>query len=152
MKTLQPTAMRAAGADYVRTYHHVTVDNDVTMDDILRPNFWAHHTGTLRAGDLVDVLSKDMSLDVQLRVIGKGVGYVNLRPRMAYVAKDRDETIVAENGDDLPDIPDNYTVTFTPMTKWRVHTKQPHNEIQRDLPSKKAAIEAAIEHSAKANG
>ncbi len=152
MNTLHPTAMRAAGADYARTYHHVEVENDVTMQDLLRPGFWAHHTATIRVGDLIDVLSKDGTLDAQFRVTGKGVGFVNLRARFAYVANGRDKKVEADNGgDDLPDVPVGYVVSHTPKTKWRVHTKEPHLQVARDLPSKRAAIEAAIEHNAQAN-
>lgn len=76
-KTLHATAMTRS-ADYARTYHHVVVPHDVTLEDLTRPNYWAHHTERLRKGDLVDVLSEDDGLDVQLRVIDKGLSLIHI--------------------------------------------------------------------------
>lgn len=150
MKTLPATALRSNGADYLRTYHHVEVSPDVTLDDLLRPAFWAHHTTTLRVNDLVDVLTSDGGLDCQFRVIGKGVGYVTLRPLRIW-QREEAKAATEPGDDDLPLVPDGYAVNFAPRTKWRVFTTDPHIEISRDHASRREAIEAAIAHNAKAN-
>jgi hypothetical protein len=149
-KTLHATAMTRA-ADYSRTYHHVVVPHDVTIEDLTRPGYWAHHTARLSKGDLVDVLSEDDGLDVQLRVTGKGTGYVEMRVIRAWQreqAADEDE----ELGDVSLSPPDGYIVNHAPKTGWRVLTKEPHQEISRNHTSKLHAIQAAVAHAAKANG
>lgn len=148
-KTLHATAMTRS-ADYARTYHHVVVPHDVTLEDLKRPSYWAHHTERLRKGDLVDVLSEDDGLDVQLRVIDKGVGFVTMRVIRAW----QRQAAKAEQdaASDALDVPDGYIVNHAPMTKWRVMTKEPHMEVSRNHPSKEAAIQAAVVHAAKAAG
>lgn len=146
-KALSPTAMTRA-ADYVRTAHHVVVPVDVTMEDVTRPSFWAHHTGRLGKNDIVDVLSEDGSFDMQLRVVDKGVGFVEMRVLREWQREGAEE----DAGLSLPDAPDGYIVNHAPKTGWRVLTKDPHLEISRNHKSKLEAIEAAIVHAAKAAG
>lgn len=157
MKLLPSTALRSNGADFVRTYHHVSVDPDVTVEDLMTPGFWAHHANSLRVNDLVDVLAADGSLDCQLRVVGKGIGFVKMRPRMLWQSEERKprkpaEPDSADEGDDLPELPEGYVVNFTPKTKWRVFTKEPHAEVSRDHATKRAAHDAALAHAAIATG
>lgn len=150
LPVLRPTAMRGNGADYVRTYHHVVVPVETTKDDVLRPGFWAHHTAIMRPGDLIDVLSEDGGLDMQVRVVGKDIGMVHVRPlriwereaiKPAPASKD-------ETADDA--VPDGYKVNFAPSQKWRVMTENPHQVIQINIASKAEAIAKAKEHAALA--
>jgi hypothetical protein len=151
-KVLAASAFRSGGnADYVRTYHHVTVPHDTTVDDILRPSFWAHHTGALKKNDLLDILSEDGGVDMQARVTDKGTGMVMLRPLRIWV---RNEPKHVENKDDAPadDLPENYLVTFAPKQLWRVIIKDPHAIVSTNHLSKDAAIAAAFVHSRLASG
>lgn len=148
-KVLPSTALRANGADFLRTYHQISVDPDTTLDDILRPGFWAHHTNVLRVNDLIDVLSIDGGLDVQVRVTGKGVGMVNVRPLRVWV---RQQEAAAANEPELTDVPAGYTVNFAPAQRWRVMTNEPHMIVSKDHLSKSDAIKAAVEHATKAQG
>lgn len=142
---LHPTALRQNGADFIRTYHHITVPTSVTVEDVLSPRFWSHHTGLLNHGDLIDILSEDDSLDMQVRVIGKGVGMVFVRPLRVWKREDADE------GEPEQDIPDGYAVSFAPKQKWRVILKDPDEIIFKDLPSKGVAIAKAVEHARQAD-
>lgn len=146
-KALAATAMTRS-ADFVRTAHHVVVPVDVTMEDVTRPSFWAHHTGRLGKHDIVDVLSEDGSFDMQLRVVDKGVGFVEMRVLREW----QREGAAAEEAGDLPDVPDGYIVNHAPKTGWRVLTKEPHLEISRNHKSRREATEVAIVHAAKAAG
>lgn len=150
MKTLPSTAMTRA-ADYARTYHHVNVDPSATLEDILRPGFWAHHVGRLKVGDLVDVLTTDGGIDIQLRVIESGIGFVSMRPLRIWVREEAD-TGPQTPVEALGDVPDGYIVNHTPKTSWRVLTKEPSAEVSRGHKSKAEATNAAIAHAAKANG
>lgn len=152
MKTLPPQAMASRAADFVRTAHHVNIDPSYSLDDILRPGFWAHHVLKLNVTDLVDVLATDGSFDLSLRVTEKGIGYVVMRPLRIWV---RDEVKAGEPEapvEALGEVPDGYVVGHTPRTGWRVLTKDPSNEISRNHKSKNEAINAAISHSQRAHG
>lgn len=148
-KVLPSTALRANGADFLRTYHQISVDPDTTLDDILRPGFWAHHTNVLRINDLIDILSIDGGLDVQVRVTGKGVGMVNVRPLRVWMRKEEAE---ASGEPELTEVPEGYTVSHAPTQRWRVMTNDPHMIVSKDHLSKSDAIKAAVAHAQKAQG
>lgn len=146
-KVLPATALRANGADYLRTYHQIKVTPDITIEDILRPSFWAHHTNVLRPDDLIDILSTDGGLDVQVRVVGKGIGMVMVRPLRVWV---RDQEQAAD--DSGLEVPAGYTVSFAPAQKWRVVVNDPHMIISKDHKSRAEAVAAAVAHFKKASG
>lgn len=144
-------------ADYSRSYRHIDVDNDVTLDDLLTPGFWAHHAAALQAKDLLDVLSYDMELDVQLRVIESGVGFVMMRLCAERHKRGKAVEPTVETEEDtapLPDLPRNYKVGFSPGSKrWYVQTTltKPAQTVSTDHLTKREAIEEAIAHAAKVN-
>lgn len=150
MKTLPATALGSRSADYNRTAYHIEVDPSVSIPDLLRPNFWAHHAANLRKGDLLDILSADGGYDVTLRVTATAIGMVEMRPLRVWV---RDEPISAPVQDEVEEqpAPDGYKVSFAPKTLWRVMTEEPVMEISRGHKSKAEATSAAIAHAAKAN-
>lgn len=141
-------------ASYSRAYRHIDVDNDVTIDDLLVPGFWAHHVAALQPKDLLDVLSEDMELDVQLRVIETGVGFVAMR-----LCLDRHKTkvtakaaTVEEDTSPLPAVPKDYKVGWN-VGKRNYYVQsnrvKPPQTVSDDHQTKREAIEAAIEHEAK---
>lgn len=149
-KVLPATAMTRS-ADYTRTYHHVTVSVDVSIEDVLRPSFWAHHTPRLNIGDLVDVLTADDRFDLQLRVTEKKIGMVMMRPLRIWTSDS------AAASDDQADaepltVPEGYVVNHAPKTGWRALTKEPPLEISRNHKSRREATQAAIDHARLANG
>lgn len=149
-KFLPATAM-SRSADYARTYHHVVVGVDVSVEDVLRPSFWAHHTARLNVGDIVDVLTADDRFDLQLRVTEKKIGMVTMRALRIWTS----ETAVVEGAEDqlipLP-VPDGYVVNHAPKTGWRALTKEPPLEISRNHKTRREATQAAIDHARLANG
>lgn len=147
MKALPATALRRNGADFERTYHHVKVDPDVSLDDLLRPSFWVHHVATLRVDDLIDVVSD--VLDVQFRVTEKGIGFVKMRPRYIWA---KSGTVTAGPTDDpLPDVPEGYEVKKGPRGRWRVMLKEPLMEVASNIVEERDAILQARAHFQNAN-
>lgn len=144
VKTLHPTKMRHL-ADYSRKSFHVVLDDpSVTIDDILVPSFWQHHTNTIDLHSLVDVIGDNF--DVQLRAIEKGVGFVKMRVLRKW--EDRTAKPQAEDDDRVPE---GYKVDHHSKTGWRARLVDGGVEIARQLPSRDAAIEAAIAHHAQAS-
>lgn len=149
MKTLQATALGSRSADYNRTVYHLEVDPSVTISDLLRPNFWAHHAGNLKRFDVIDVLPNDGTYDVTLRVIETGVGFVKMRPLRIWT-QERPVEAPAPETDDIPPVPEGYKVNHAPKTGWRVLTDEPVMEISRNHRSRREATLAAIAHAEKA--
>lgn len=150
-KVLNARALRSNGAEYDRPYLQIKVDPETTLEDVLRPGFWAHHAQNIKVDSLIDILSEDGGMDVQVRVIGKGVGMVHVRPLRVWLRK---EEAIASGDPELSDedIPEGYTVNFAPTQRWRVMTNEPHMIISKGHMAKSDAIKAAIAHAHKAQG
>ncbi len=140
-------------ADYLRTNYQITVGDDVTLEDVLRPGFWAHHTTKLKRGDLVDVVSEDLELDAQLRVIRIGEGLVHTRLRFVGNARDQDADALAgmEEAEDLPELPAGYKVAFNEEYQWHVYDVN-GLVVSQGWDEKAEAHDAAVVHYAEANG
>jgi hypothetical protein len=150
MKTLHPTKMRNA-AEYVRTQHHVVVDPDHSLEDVLTPGYWQHHVERLRVHDLIDVIGE--RFDATLRVTGKGNGYVETRPLRLWVSEEPAAKLSDEERATIEaSIPDGYVIDHTPKTLWRARLKDGGGEISRSHKSKVEAIQSAIVHAGRARG
>lgn len=149
MKFLPATA-KLDTADYTRQYRHLTVGPDVTLEDLLRPGFWVHHEGKILNADIIDVVSTDFALDVQLRVIGREKGLLYVRPLRVYAPERSGAEPVEEV--DPGEVPDGYVVDHTDKTSWRARTRNPMVMVTTGAMSKAEAIAAAKEHARKANG
>lgn len=134
--------------DIARQYYHIRLDPQVTLEDLLRPNFWVHHASTLREGTLIDVYSEN--LDVQLRVVAVDTGLARMRPLRVW---ERKVEVAQEEGEDASsqtDVPEGYMVKHAPRTGWRVLTIDPPMEISRQHRNRDEALAAAKAHHAKA--
>lgn len=78
-------------AEHFRASYVAFVSNDTPLEHILTPNYWANHWKAFtqqgqsnpnepRLGGIIEVMRHDMTLEVTLRVIGVGPGYVKVRP------------------------------------------------------------------------
>lgn len=150
MNVLPASALPSRGADYNRTYRHLVIDQPITVEEILKPAFWAHHWRTLNVNDMIDILTIDGTIDMQVRVVGKGTGYVEMRVLRLW-QREAPVTKAAPVAEEL-ECPENYEVKFAPKTLWRVFTKVPVQEISTGHKTKTEAIAASITHAAKAAG
>jgi len=152
-KHLPQTSLGTRTAEYNRDYWHIVVDPDVSINDIMRPNFWAHHVSSLKPMDLVDIVSADMTIDMQLRVIAKGIGYVEMRPLRVFIDESRSDAAGedADNGE-RDTIPEGYLVNFAPSHRWRVLTADPREIVSKNHMTEKEAIAAAVGHARRALG
>lgn len=152
-KHLPQTSLGTRTAEYNRDYWHIVVDPDVSIDDVMRPNFWAHHVASLKPMDLIDVVSVDMTMDLTLRVISKGIGYVEMRPLRVFLDESRSNQVEGqEDESDKSPVPDGYLVNFAPSHRWRVLTNDPREIVSKGHMTEKEAIAAAVEHSQRAHG
>lgn len=160
-KPLAVNALSMGGAEYQRTLYHVEVTPDVTVEDLLTPEFWQHHSDRLRRMDLVDVVNNDLTLDVQLRVHAVDTGLVTMAIRFdASIPADlelEDETAGDEQAETPATLPPGYKTNFNPNASghkwrviWRTGAAEPVEIATAD--TKAEVIAAAIEHAAKAKG
>lgn len=142
MKTLPPSKL--AGADFVRRTYHVVVPNDTMLEDIVKPIFWSQHAIELRtrAGALIDVVREDYSLDVQLRIVRVDKDLVFVRPLRVH---EDNSNLTTADGTDTREAPEGYKVDQTPKGYYakRLSTS---TVIAEALPSRAAAIDAAVKH------
>lgn len=142
MKILHATAMRHQ-ADYIRASHHVVVPPDVTIEDAQVPGFWRHYAERLKEFDLIDVIGN--GFDIQLRVTGKGTGYVETRLLRKWV----DDGVVSSEAESTGlEVPEGYVVDHTPRTLYRTRLKD-GTELARNMKTKAEAVGVAIEHAKK---
>lgn len=137
-------------AEFDRAHWHLTVPNDVTIVDMLRPAFWQHYPNTLKSPALIDVMSEDGETDVQLRVMGSDVGMVNVRMRAAFQVRDGEDGGV--EAPELPDVPTGYRVRFTPSRQYYVQLDMGggvKDIVSANHANRELAAHAAIEHARK---
>lgn len=147
MQFLPPNAL-AKSADFVRAVHFVWTEG-VTLDDLARPAFWAHHASRLVKGDEINVVDKRFAFDVTLRVVEVGTGWVKMRPLRVWT----DETIIADAADFEPasEPVTGLEVQWAgPHDKWRVVRKADKWVLSRGLATKAEAVKWAEEHEAVA--
>ena len=56
-------------AEYIRCVYAVTVDFGVTIEDVLRPEFWANVSTSLKVNDRIEVLAEDGTFYAELIVL-----------------------------------------------------------------------------------
>lgn len=142
-------------ADYSRLHYHLVVEPDVTLEDILLPGFWTNQAPRLKAGDLIDVVTADYTLDVQLRVTEVEPTLVHVRPRLVGSYRDADAGALDDeevDGNDVSDLelPDLYEVRAAAgnyYIRWKAPT--PAVTLEERFPTKREAYEFAIAHDAR---
>lgn len=166
---LDPTTFNQS-AKHARQEWHCVVDNDTLITDILKPVYWVHVYGFLRPGALVDIVSKDYTLDITLRVTAVQNGIVSVRPIRVYEdTKAREEVYkqrkyLAEHPEEAAQpgmlqqaeiahmAPPGYKVGFSPNNStWYVQLKATGLKLYKDIPEKQKALDLAVAH-AKASG
>ena len=159
MKTLKPGKLLEAA--YVRSHFAVTVDNDVSLEEVMTPGFWRDHAGAMRVGTIVEVRRADESLDLTARVINVAPGMVRLRPMFPphndekNLKAGRKAAAKEAETEETADVPEGYKVKFSPATGYFVlltgagGVVQNLTQGQKNL-SKPDAIKIAVEHHRQA--
>ena len=156
-KTLPASAMHNT-ADYERQAFHVVVEDHVTLEDIVRPAFWAHHAAKVKKLALIDVVRADMTLDVQLRVIDVGVGYIKVRPLRIYEDKQavKERKAAQDAGQDADEaaaaikLPEEYKITATGKGGFTVTYLPNDAKIATGKRTRLEAIAVVKDHAEKA--
>lgn len=137
---------------------HVVVPNDTPLEDLLKPAFWVNCAGRCTPHAIIDVMTNDGTLDVQLRVVKISNGIMTVRPRFIWEDKEarahlaaRAEVIAAAD-DPERKAPDGYKVGFNPGKKlFYVQLKATGMKVKEDFTTRIEAIIFAEQHAAVLN-
>ena len=141
LKHLPATAMSFT-AEHHRTVWLAKAPQGVVIDDLLRPEFWAHHIMRLKPDDEIIVIAADRSWRAELWVVDRAVGFAKCRllGKWEYSAEatgkaDAQAKAEVEAMASKKDWP---CIDFTKATQWRVLGFD-GNEVKRDLLTKPEA-------------
>jgi hypothetical protein len=126
-----PSDALAYGADYTRDYWHAWVEPHTQIDDVRKSSFWVHHLPKLKAGALVDLMTRDGFFDISVRIINVQNGLVRANVIRHYEDVEAREPIIeawfaklADGKDGVPGferardvaamVPDGYKVGWNP--------------------------------------
>lgn len=112
-------------AEQVRSVWSVTVPNETTKEDLLRPDFWAHVASKLRPRARVEVETEDGGYIANLVVLDSGAQYV----RMALLQEFKLD-VVSPNTEQFS-LPGHSVGWSGRHTKWRV-TRDSDKKVLRD--------------------
>lgn len=145
------------GAEYKRQSWHVVVPNDTLLTDILKPAFWVNVAPSCKPHALIDVMTPDGTLDVQLRVVKIVAGVMVVRPRFIWEDKEARAHLYSKQGAASVDdagvvseqpVPAGYKVGWNPGKKLHyVQLKATGVKLKEDFATRPEAIGYAIAHA-----
>lgn len=89
---------RFQNAEHARTVWRVVAEEGMTLEDVLKPIFWAHVGHLMQRFDIIEVLSDDEAWFVQLIVRDSARGYakVTVLSHLELDAEEINKTITVE--------------------------------------------------------
>lgn len=138
--------------EQMSTYHQARIPKEVTKDDILAPEFWAHHAARLRAYDEIRAVSGDGTWIAYLIVTdcSRTWAKVKLREFVTLTGSDVAQTQAANA--DLQAIMDTHEVKHRGPHKWSIVRKSDRAVIEQGFESKDAADQWLKEHARTLSG
>lgn len=132
---------------------HLDVPNDFEMGDLLIPGAWAHFSSKLRPGYEVIARRSDLAWRLHLQVVETGIGFASVHVISEWTNPDHKPARVESEDQPLPDLPENYRVSWIPGNRsYSVRTVDPSEIVSGGHKTKLAAHLAAIAHAQKVLG
>lgn len=129
MQALQPNKLRRA--EEMRVVYSVAPPAGTTVEDVMKPEFWAHVGQRLRPGDFIEVEPEDMAFFALLRVRDAGQIYANVE--RVLLTESSSEVAPIEAGE--------YRIQWAgPAHKFRVMRAADNAIVQAGFSSKGAAM------------
>lgn len=127
-------------AEYAMTTHVAVPGDDISVEDMLDPNYWGHVATTLKPGDIIWAIPKDRRYFAEFLVMGRGKLWTKVR-----LLRQNDFT-----KDSLPELKHKYVVEFIEEDQWRVRLGQ--NVISRGHNEEMDANEWLKKHKEELTG
>lgn len=119
------------------------INPGTTIEDVLRPNFWAHNTTRAGVGDEIKVFAPDGTFYMHLVVLSKTVSTLSVRPLMGW-APSEDEAKEAETNE--AGAADLYEIKWGGnKDRFRIIDKATMNVVEAGFGSKADAAARAVE-------
>lgn len=129
-------------SDYLIGRYAARVPNGTSLEDVLHPEYWQNHLASLRPGMEINVLSDDLALDCDLRVLTVTKTTAKVRVTRAFSEKNAPKVKVELTGIEV-----NWG---GPQHKWRViHAGE---VVEKGFGTQEEADEAAKAYQAKVTG
>lgn len=130
-----PTTMELE--DYVNNTWRVMPKRGHKVEDMLKPEYWAHISGRMRAGDRIVAVPNDRSYFVEFFVLAASKNW-------AKVVLMRECTIIEDSEDSPAEKEDEFAIGFAGAHKWRV--TQGDEILSKDHDDKESAEAWLKEH------
>ncbi len=143
-RDIQINPARCKLREYANNDHVVTVEPGTTIEDVLRPQFWAHYAQNFRPYDEVTVRTDDGIWYAKLLILSSGRTWAKakLLSNVNLTTADVDLTDNAEF--------DGYEIKWRgPHCKFSVIQKSDHSVLQEGFDKKTEAITFLAEHVKK---
>jgi hypothetical protein len=127
-------------AEYYFSDYAVVLPAGVSLDDALKPEFWAHVTKRFRQYDMIRLVPEDGSFFAEVLVVIAAPNFVKLKLLRDVPLTDDAEAPAAN---DLA-----YAEWGGPHDKWRVIRDSDKQVLHKQLPDKLAAQKAAAAYTA----
>lgn len=106
---------RFRGADYVRQLMRATPEVGTPIEEVLKPEYWAHVAQKAKVGDIIEILPEDGAWFVQALVVACSKIHLKLH----VISKTVINEAKAEKKDDKKDEP--FRIEFKgPQRKWAI--------------------------------
>ncbi|WP_420961055.1 hypothetical protein [Brucella sp. IR073] len=142
----QITSANVKLAEYARQIHVVVAPHGVTLEDALKPDFWAHVAYQIKARDKIELWAEDETWYAELIVYK--AGRLAIYCECIFIvtfSKEAKKPSKAKNEDGEEVVPGYYVGWGGPVHKWRVVRKS-DGEVMSHGHNKDDAIEWAREH------
>lgn len=93
--TLPPNRLQPTG--HYRTFYDVVLPGGVSIEEALKPEYWAHVGAKLKQHDSITIFPEDGSRFVEAIVLTAGRGFANLRAVREAVLADDDTEMPEDN-------------------------------------------------------
>lgn len=121
-------------SSYARIVWQVKPENAATVEDLLKPDYWAHVANRFRAGHRIEAIPDDRHYFAEFIVLGASTNWAKLvLLRKIVLIKDNEKSTI-----------EGYTIGWTKQEKWRV--TQGSEILTKNHDDKKAATAWLTEH------
>lgn len=129
----EPTTLKPA--EYGRTvYSHAVAQGNDYEKDVLKPEYWVHVAGMLKAGDRIEVTGHAGAYFAELYVVNVNA----IGARVAELFKTEIKiNAVAETDHDDPD----YAIKMRGPRKWSILRKADNSVVKEDIATREDAVD-----------
>lgn len=131
-KRLSPNSLD--GAEYKTKLYRASIPSDLTMDDILKSEYWAHVAGRLSPAEKIECIWEDMTKYAEILVISVGVAWAKI-VCLKFV-----DFNAAQISPDAPEKKNTeYFIEFQKACQWAVYRKSDGQRIHSNCLTEEEA-------------